>query len=94
VGDLVNARQQPRRVDLLRPGSMEYGGPIELGFGRELSPGLAGGKTVVSARESRPAQTPGYIVSWEGKSTRLFDGQKVKSVGDLVDARQQPRRVD
>ena len=68
MGDLVNARQKPRRVDLLWPGSMEYGGPIELEFGRELSPGLAGGKTVVSARESRPAQTPGYIV---GRASRL-----------------------
>ena len=35
---------------------------MALGLGWEFTPGLAGGKRVVEAREARPAQTPGYIV--------------------------------
>ena len=40
------------------------GGPVlmALGSGRELPPGLADGKTVVSVRGARPAQTLGYVV--------------------------------
>ena len=34
---------------------------MALGSGRELPPGIAGGKPVVEARGARPAQTPGYI---------------------------------
>ena len=34
---------------------------MALGLGRQLPPGLAGGKTVVEARGCRPANTLGYI---------------------------------
>ena len=41
----------------------DMGGAVlmAVGSGRQLPPGLAGGKTVFSVRGPRPAQTPGHV---------------------------------
>jgi hypothetical protein len=57
----------PRNI----PRSMGYGeGSVNGGGEWEgVPPGLAGGRTVVEAREARPAQTLGYVVG--GGSSRF-----------------------
>ena len=52
-------------TEVLKPRALwAMGGTVfvAVGFGRESFPGLAGGRTVVSVRGGRPAQTLGYVV--------------------------------